>query len=399
MKILFIADGRSPIALNWMKYFVDEGHEVHLASMYPSQPDIEFATVSIIPVAFSGSVANEGSSSGGKSLKARVIRKIATPGFRTWLRHQFVPRSLPQAASSLQSLIANIKPDLIHAMRVPYEGMVAAITHAALPEPRPPLLISIWGNDFTLHAPATRRLTQLTRQAMECADALHTDCERDMKLAKTWGFDQDKPGVVLPGAGGIQSDIFYSGTETENPVVINPRGLRAYVRNDTFFKAIPLILEKKPETRFICPVMQGQPEAESWAARLGVGDSLQLLPRLSRAHIAQAYRQSQIVLSITTHDGTPNTLLEALASGCFPIAGDIESIREWIEPGVNGFLVDPADPRALAEAVLAGLTDPELRARSRSINTEMIAKRAEYQKVMEEAGQFYNQLISAGFSP
>ena len=41
--------------------------------------------------------------------------------------------------------------------------------------------------------------------------------------------------------------------------------------------------------------------------------------------MAALFRQAQVMLSITTHDGTPNTLLEGLASGCFPIAGDIES--------------------------------------------------------------------------
>lgn len=394
MRILFVADGRSPIALNWMKYFVEGGHEVHLVSMYPCQPGLNFDSITVIPVAFSGSVASETSNNEGQSFRGKVIRKIATPRLRTWMRHHFVPRSLPQAANTLQALIADIQPDVVHAMRVPYEGMLAALACASLPAPRPPLVISIWGNDFTLHAPATRRLTQLTRLAMEQADALHTDCERDLLLAQDWGFDVVKPGIVIPGAGGIQSEIFYPGDEPQEPVVINPRGLRAYVRNDTFFKAIPLILEKKPATRFICPVMQGQPEAESWAARLGVGDSLQLLPRLSRNQMASAFRQSQIVLSITTHDGTPNTMLEALACGCFPIAGDIVSLREWIQPGVNGYLVNPHDPRALAEAVLAGLADSELRARSRRLNTEMIAERAEYQKVMGKAVNFYRQLVS-----
>ena len=37
----------------------------------------------------------------------------------------------------------------------------------------------------------------------------------------------------------------------------------------------------------------------------------------------------------------PEAILEAMALGCFPIAGDIESVREWITPGVNGILVDP----------------------------------------------------------
>ncbi|MBC8331062.1 MAG: glycosyltransferase family 4 protein [Anaerolineae bacterium] len=392
MKLLFIADGRSPIALNWIGYFVAQGHEVHLASLYPCQPDLRLASLSIIPVAFSGAVEQGSSVAGRASLKKRLMRAIATPAVRTWLRHTFVPRSLPKAATELQSLIDKLQPDLIHAMRIPYEGMLAALVELSAP-----LLISVWGNDFTLHAPATHHLTRLTKLALQRADALHTDCQRDLDLARQLSFAADKPGVVLPGGGGIQMDVFYPhtlGREAggEGCVIINPRGLRAYVRSDTFFEAVPRVLARHPEAQFICPAMQNQPEAESWASRLGAGDSLSLLPRLSRVQMAAAYRQAQIVLSITEHDGTPNTLLEALACGCFPIVGDIPSLREWIRDGENGFLVDPGDADALAKAVGAALLDPELRARAREINLKMIAARAEYGAVMERAEQFYSAL-------
>ncbi len=395
MKLLFLADGRSPIALNWMRYFVEKGHEVHLASLYPCRPDLDLASLTPIPVAFSGAVEQGQTAKGGK---ASLLRKIATPNFRTWLRQQFVPRSLPKAAMVFQSLVSNLQPDLIHAMRVPYEGMVAALTCDHLSAPRPPLLVSVWGNDFTLHAPATRQLTKLTKLSMERADALHTDCHRDLKMAQEWGFSSIKPAVVLPGAGGIQSDIFYSQAEARQPVIINPRGMRAYVRNDTFFKAISKVLADKPQSRFLCPAMQNQPEAELWAARLGVGESLELMPKLSRAQIADNFRQSQIVTSITTHDGTPNSLLEAMACGCFPIVGDIESLREWITPGVNGLLVDPQDSKALASAILTALSDEQLRARARKHNLELIAHRAEYRYVMGKAEQFYDQLSQLGHS-
>jgi glycosyltransferase involved in cell wall biosynthesis len=390
--LLFVVDGRSPIALNWIRYFVKRGDQVHLASLYPCQPDLDLASLTVIPVAFSGAV-EQGQDRKGESLWRGWLRKLATPRFRTWLRHRFVPRSLPGAAEKLQSLIDDLQPDLIHAMRIPYEGMAAALAD------RSPLLVSVWGNDFTLHAPATRKLTRLTHLTLERADALHTDCRRDLSLAHDWGFDADKPGLVVPGAGGIQLDVFCpssSGREFrgERATIINPRGLRAYVRNDTFFRAIPLILAQKPGVRFICPAMQNQPEAEEWASRLNVGDSLRLLPRLSRTEMAAALRRSEIMLSITEHDGTPNSLLEAMACGCFPIAGDIPSLREWINPGENGFLVDPGDPDALAEAIVRALDDLDLRNKAQKQNARLIAERAEYGRVMAQAADFYAQIIS-----
>ncbi len=401
LKLLFIADGRSPIALNWMRYFVQRGHEVHLASIYPCQPDLELASLTVIPVAFSGAVPDQKADISQKSAfstwKGKALRSIATPALRTWLRQRFVPRSLPKAAAQLQALIAALQPDLIHAMRIPYEGMLAALALSHVEGlARSPLLISIWGNDFTLHAPATRAMRRLTRFAMQQADALHSDCYRDQPLAQRWGFDPTRPAIVLPGGGGIQLDVFYPPSSCagggEESIVVNPRGLRAYVRNDTFFRAIPLVLARHSRTRFVCPTMQGQPEAQKWLQSLGIAASVELLPHLGRAAMADLFRGAQVVVSPSTHDGTPNTLLEALACGCFPVVGDIESLREWITQGENGFLIDPADPRALAEAICAGLQNPELRARARALNARLIAERAEYGQVMGAAEKFYDRL-------
>jgi glycosyltransferase involved in cell wall biosynthesis len=176
--------------------------------------------------------------------------------------------------------------------------------------------------------------------------------------------------------------------------VINPRGLRAYVRNDTFFKAVPLVLEKNPLVRFVCPTMSGAAEAERWINELGIRHAVTLMPQQSRAEMADLFRQAQVVVSPSIHDGTPNTLLEALACGCFPVVGDIEPLREWITHGKNGFLVDPTNPQALADAMIDALQKTELRAQAQKLNIRLIAERAEYQHSMEQAVEFYKSFIS-----
>ena len=390
MRILYVADGRSPIALNWIAYFVEAGHEVHLASTYPCTPDIPLASLTVIPLAFSELKQVDG---GEERAGIGALPGLLPVGLRTRARQWLAPLTFRRATGQLAGLITSIKPDLVHAMRIPYEGMLAAL--AMQDGARPPLLISVWGNDFSLHAPSTPFLGSYTRKALKRADGLHTDCFRDQRLAKEWGFNSSKPTVVLPGGGGVQPVQFYPGepSEMDAPRVINPRGLRAYVRNDTFFHAIPLVLAVKPEVRFICPAMAGETQAEDWVKELGVGAAVALLPKLFRSQMGSLFRQSALAVSITTHDGTPNTLLEALACGCFPIAGDIEPLREWIAHGKNGLLVDPGSPQELAAAILFALDHPELRARARQINTRLISERADYRRVMRAAEDFYQQII------
>ncbi len=393
MRILFVVDGRSPIALNWISGIIQQDHEVHLLSTYPCQPDLNLASLKTIPLPFS-QISQTGQVNVTPTVTPQsILRSIISPRLRTTVRQWITPLSLKTPSARLAEHINRIKPDLIHAMRIPYEGMLAARACANLAHP-PPLLISVWGNDFTLHASSTPFISNATRQTLFLADGLHTDCRRDLRLATDWGFDSRKPAIVLPGGGGIQSDLFHppqDESERDSALIINPRGLRAYVRNDTFFNSIPAIVEQYPQVRFLCAGMAGQAQAEAWAAKFD-RKTVSLLPHLSRHQMADLFQRAQIVLSITEHDGTPNTLLEAMACGCFPIAGDIESIREWINDKSNGLLVPPDDASSLARAVLKALADPPMRASAMHINLRLIAERAEYSQVMHQAEEFYRKI-------
>jgi glycosyltransferase involved in cell wall biosynthesis len=82
-----------------------------------------------------------------------------------------------------------------------------------------------------------------------------------------------------------------------------------------------------------------------------------------------------------------------MACGCFPIVGDVESLREWITPGSNGLIVDAGNPQALAEAILNALKDNNLRARAVRENSRIISERADYYTCMTQAEAFYRQAI------
>jgi glycosyltransferase involved in cell wall biosynthesis len=78
------------------------------------------------------------------------------------------------------------------------------------------------------------------------------------------------------------------------------------------------------------------------------------------------------------------------------VVGDIESLREWITPGVNGLLVDPRDSNALAEAILIAFRDQDLWQSAQAHNARLVAARADYRAVMPKAERFYKDLIGGG---
>jgi len=385
MRILFYADGRSPITQNWLSHWLERGDEVHLVSSYPCNSLPGLASLQVVPVAFSSTRLSNGTA----IRKKGWLWGAGSLQLRHFLRQMLGPLTIPGAGRSLASAVRRIQPDLVHAMRIPYEGMTAAAANLEIP-----LLVSVWGNDFTLHARSSPWMGYWTRRAMQAAQALHTDCQRDQRMAQQWGFQKDRQTLVTPGNGGIDPSIFHQPSEPVlQPVVINPRGFRSYVRNDTFFKSIPIALKQIPQARFLCASMAGEPVVERWIARLGIAHAVQLLPACSHNQMGDIFRSAAVLVSPSIHDGTPNSLLEGMACGCFPVAGRLESLQEWITHGQNGFLVDPDDAQSLADAILAGLTDPGLRARAAAANALIISERAVYDSCMSRVEVLYQEMI------
>jgi len=386
MRVLFVADGRSPIALNWIRYYVEQGDDVFLASTFACNPELALHGLEITPVAYSGAGRRMQISRGGPSGGLK---------WRTAVRHWLGPLTIPRAARRLRTYAERIRPDLVHAMRIPFEGMLAADAYGAAP-----LLVSVWGNDFTLHARSTVLMRHYTAWTVRVADALHADCRRDIRLGREWGFAANRPTLVAPGAGGIRTDVFFgSGTPAAEPLVVNARGSRAYVRNDVFFRAIPLILARHANARFVCVALSEDREAQRWIEKLGIGPAVRLLPQLPQTDLADLFRRAQVMVSPTTHDGTPNSVLEGMACGCFPIAGDLESIREWIRPGENGLLVDATSPEQVAHAVIQALEDSNLRRQAAGLNRDIIMQRAEYWRCMSQSREFYQRVIAGSALP
>jgi glycosyltransferase involved in cell wall biosynthesis len=266
-----------------------------------------------------------------------------------------------------------------------------------------PLVVSTWGNDITLHAHGSFLMAHLTRRVLNRADGLITDTTRDIQLGYEWGFRLGKPILTVPGSGGIRLEEIetVSGSESlpeelpNAPIIVNPRGQRpGSLRQDVFFQAIPEVLYKFPQAVFVCPSLRGDAESERLVDKLRIRSNTKLWPRLSQAQLWRLFHTSQIFVSPSIHDGTPNSLLETMACGCFPIVGDIESMREWVQSGINGLLVDATDSHSIANAIVQAISQPALRTKAAEYNAALIVERAAYLPNMARVETFYTNLIS-----
>jgi len=137
--------------------------------------------------------------------------------------------------------------------------------------------------------------------------------------------------------------------------LLGDKGVREYVA------AAKLVKAKFPATQFLLvgwidgnPDAISQDELDGWVAE----GTLTFLGRLP--DVRQAIEKCSVYVLPSYREGTPRTVLEAMAMGRAVITTDAPGCRETVVDGDNGFLVPVKDINALATAMMKMIDSPEL---------------------------------------
>lgn len=306
----------------------------------------------------------------------------------------------PLVGATIRRSVRVFRPDIVHALRIPFEGI---LSEPVLRNAEQPFIVSIWGNDLTLFAASGEWFSRATKRVLASTDALHCDCERDVKLARTFGYKG--PAVVLPTCGGLNPLVFPGSASAERararlgidagrPIIFDPRAARQYTRHDIVFAALPAVLSEFPDALIVTVGIDNDSELQSFAGQLGVRKSVAFLPKQNATRMSELYAAAEVIVSATEHDGTPNSVLEAMSCGSFPIVSDLESLREWIDDEVNGLVVD-LTPAGFSSGIIQALRDGGLRARAAAHNRKLISRKATRGVVSPAIGDFYRKALEA----
>ena len=94
------------------------------------------------------------------------------------------------------------------------------------------------------------------------------------------------------------------------------------------------------------------------AAAAGVADRVVFAGALAQPIVAQWIGAADLLCLPSDNEGTPNVVVEALASGVPVVASRVGGVPELVTDEGNGLLVPPRDPAALMSAIAAALERP-----------------------------------------
>jgi glycosyltransferase involved in cell wall biosynthesis len=90
-------------------------------------------------------------------------------------------------------------------------------------------------------------------------------------------------------------------------------------------------------------------------------------------------------------EGFPNALLESMSAGLPVVGTAVGGSKEIIENGVNGLLVPPGDPEALAAAILVLIRDPRLAMNLGVAGQKDMRKRFSFDRLLADLDQLYRE--------
>lgn len=136
---------------------------------------------------------------------------------------------------------------------------------------------------------------------------------------------------------------------------------------DVLIRALALLKDKHPQLR--AELIGDGPARDSYvqlARELGLADRCAFAGSLRHEEVLDRMRAASLTILPSRSDNCPLVTIESLAVGTPVVASRVGGIPEVVRDGIDGFLVPPDDPQALAAKLSLVLTNADLLHKLRS---------------------------------
>ena len=138
-------------------------------------------------------------------------------------------------------------------------------------------------------------------------------------------------------------------------------------------------------------------ELERLTDELGLADAVRFTG--FRADVGSIYRASDVVTLASANEGTPVSLIEALAAGCAVVTTDVGGASDVVDEGRAGVLVPFGDRRAFADALAELAASPERRRELGEAGRRHVQMRYSVERLLEDVDMLYRSLLAVRARP
>jgi len=358
MKICFVSSGTFEHVQPYIDFFKSNGHEIYFVALSPS-PD---RGVKIIR-AYIGSEKNY---------------NIDT---QKW-KYIF-------SAFKARAAIRKTKPDIVHAHYATSGGVAALFIN------HPHTILTVHGSDVNEAMKSLYWKMVLKFIFRRCKFITVVSQELEEKVLS---LNIDKAKVKNINIGIDFRKFYFKRTNEEYPAklkIICNRSFKPVYDHITLLKGLLLLKNKVDYHLTLLGDGPLRKTLMQFVSGNGLEKKVSFCGRIPNSEQIDIFKKHNIYISSSKSDGTSLSLLEAMASGLFPIVTDISGNKMWVSSNINGLLFPVENFKLLADCIEKASLSTDLINDSVIFNQELIRVKGNRNINMKETEDLYFQMIEA----
>jgi hypothetical protein len=410
-RILFVGMQSSPHAARWIEMIADRGWDLHFFPVNGVPASDSLCGVTLHRPQFAEPRPEDigdrppppFARARTSGLKTRPLcLRLGDIGGLEGLRASRVPlgasgRTAPvmQGPRALATLIAELKPDIIHSLEFQHAGYLVLQAKDLIGDRFPLWIATNWGSDIYHFGHDPSHKAEIKRLLSQI-DFYACECHRDILLARDFGYR--RPVLpILPNTGGFDLDHI-DALRSELPPSrrrrIMVKGYQHFAgRALTTLDALVGLAEPLRSYEIVLYSISSEPLHRAQQLIAEGTLNIRIVGLASHDEMLQFFGSSRLYVGTSISDAISTSVLEAMAMGAFPIQTNTSCCDEWFDDGVGGFLTTPSDVGLIRQRVLTALVDDQLVDDAARINIETVRNRLDRNKLAPRVAAFYEPVF------
>lgn len=291
----------------------------------------------------------------------------------------------------LEKIVNEIKPDVVHSFEM--QNCSYQIRKTMDKHPDLKWIYSCWGNDLYYYKNFKEHKSQIIK-VLHRVNFIHTDCKRDLDIAKSLGFRGKYLGVIPGGTGYKLDELQKFKIPVEQRKIILVKGYEhIFGRGLNIIKALEEITEEIKDYEVV--VFAAHSIVIEYIKQKKLPFNTLDRHGLKHYEVLELMGKALVYIGNSISDGMSNTLLEAIVMGAFPIQSNPGNVsEEIINNNINGLIINnPESTLEIKNLILDALKDKKRLIEAEKINSDIAISRLDFKKNRHKVIAIYNSII------